>query len=71
MLTVSAHLCETSVDSNALFLYCTLPELRTMKVFREDDWADYPTLQIGLIHHLYETYQPRTAADLKFRVTAM
>ena len=67
----SAQLCATVVEQNALFLHCTLQELRIMRAFREDDWHDYPAVRGGLVQNLYETYQPRTGTDLTARVSSM
>ena len=67
----SAHLCPTVLEQNALFLHCTFQELRIMRAFCEDDWYDYPAVRSGLVQHLYDTYQPRTGADLTSRVSSM
>jgi hypothetical protein len=73
----AAHLAATPADVNALFLHCTLQELRVMREFKALDWAGHPCNQRSLVDHLHATYLPRSAlaaqrgGGIDKRVTAL
>ena len=54
-----------SLQTNGLFLYAAVEELRVLREFEASDWHNHPEFNQNVVLHLFETCLPRVVFEQK------